>query len=151
MEFWVFGEVKFFLISGGGCPMRGRGLYFLGGGQFILRPFSHFKKQVLKNSSISACGALVFNLHIFRFKTDAELQVNIDFNTESKFFCSRSSLFSPLSGQSNSTKPMKLLSFFYHLMGLEGPPNHSATKARIFCVNVNKHGSYLSKSKVILL
>ena len=97
--------------------MRGRGLYFLGGGQFILRPFSHFKKQALKNSSISACGALVFNLHIFRFKTDAELQVNIDFNTESKFFCSRSSLFSPLSGQSNSTKPMKLLSFFYHLMG----------------------------------
>ena len=59
--------------------MRGRGLYFLGGGQFILRPFSHFKKQVLKNSSISACGALVFNLHILSFKQILTLTLNLNF------------------------------------------------------------------------
>ena len=40
----------------------------------------------------------MFNIHIFRFKTDAGLQVDIDFNTESEFPCSRSNLFSFLSG-----------------------------------------------------
>ena len=51
LEFWVFGEVNFFLISGrggGGCPMRGRELYFLGGGQFILRPFLILKSKFWK-------------------------------------------------------------------------------------------------------
>ena len=57
-----------------------RGVYFVGGGQFILHPFSHFEIQ--KNF---ACGALIFSVHIFRFKTDAGLKVDIDFNTECEF------------------------------------------------------------------
>ena len=82
------------------------------------------------------------NQKIFKFKTDARLQVDIKFNTEYKFPFSRSSLFSPLSGQSKPTKPMKLLSFFINLVSLEDPPNHPVSKARAFSVNVNKHGSY---------
>ena len=41
--------------------------------------------QDFKNSKNFACGALIFNRHIFRFRTDAGRQVDIDFNTESKF------------------------------------------------------------------
>ena len=85
------------------------GVYFFGGGQFILCPFSHFEMQHFKKNL--ACGTLIFNFNIFRFKTNAGLQVDIDFNNESKFYFSRSSFFSPLSGHSKPTKPMKLLSF----------------------------------------
>ena len=67
--------------------MRGRGHISLGGSHFILRQFSHFEMQGFKNSKIFACGALIFNIHIFRFKIHAVLQVVIDFNTESKFCC----------------------------------------------------------------
>ena len=78
------GSVKIFLISVGGWPMR---LYFFGGGQFIVRPFSHFGMQDLKILKIFTCGARIFNIHIFRFKVHAELQVDIEFNFESKFSC----------------------------------------------------------------
>ena len=85
--------------------------------------------QDFKNSKIFVCGALIFNIHIFRFKMDAGLHLDIDFNTESKFSCSRSSFFLPLSGPSKPTKPMTLLSFFIHLMGLEGSPSVSKVSA----------------------
>ena len=61
------------------------GLYFVGGGQFILHPFSHFEMQDFKNSES-------FCLQVER------LQVDIVFNTEFNFSFSRSSFFSPLSG-----------------------------------------------------
>ena len=93
----------------GGCPIRG--LCFFGGGPLILCPFSHIEMQHFKNSEIFASDALIFNIHIFRFKVHAGLQVDIDFNTESKFSCSRSSFFLPLSGHAKPAKPMKLLSF----------------------------------------
>ena len=88
-----------------------RGVYFFGGGQFILRPISYFEMLDFKSSKTLACGALIFNIHIFRFKIHAGLQVNIDFSTESIFSCSRSSFFSPLSVHLKPTKPMKMLSF----------------------------------------
>ena len=67
--------------------MRRVGLYFLGEGQFILHPFSRFEMKDLQNFKIFAWGAFIFNIHIFKFKMDAELQVNNDFNTESTFYC----------------------------------------------------------------
>ena len=84
LEFWVFrgGQNIFdFFLGGGGCPMR-VGLYFLGGGQFILHLFPHFEMQDFKSSKYLGGSALIFNIHIFRFKMDAGLQVDIDFNTE---------------------------------------------------------------------
>ena len=108
LEFWfLWGGQNIFDLS---CSMRGRGLYFFGGTQFILRLFSHFEMQDFKNSKSFAC-ALIFNIHIFRFKIHAGIQVDIDFNTESKSPCSKSSFFSPLSGHSKPNKPMKVLSF----------------------------------------
>ena len=74
------------------------------GGQFILCPFFHFEMKDFKNSKIFAC-ALISNIHIFKFKMDAEVQVDIDFNSESKFFCLRSTFFSPLSEPLKPTKP----------------------------------------------
>ena len=83
--FWGGGGVKVFLISVGGWPMRN--LYFFWGGQFIVRVFSYFGMQDLEISKIFTCGALIFNIHIFRFKIHAVLQVDIEFNFESKFSC----------------------------------------------------------------
>ena len=83
--------------GGRGCPMRG--VHFVG--QFILHPFSHFEMQDSK----------IQTFHTFRSKADAGLQVDIDFNIESKFYFSRSSFFSPLSGHYKPIKPIKLLSF----------------------------------------
>ena len=60
--------------------------------------FLILKCKISKIPKIFACGALIFNVHIFRFKTNAGLQVDIGFNTESKFSFSRSSFFSPFSG-----------------------------------------------------
>ena len=65
----------------------GVGLYFLGQGQFILHSFPRFEMQDFKILKIFACNALIFNIHIFKFKMDAELQVNNDFHTESTFYC----------------------------------------------------------------
>ena len=112
------------------------------GVKFILCPFSHFEMQEFKNSKHFACSALIFNIHIFGLMVDAGVQVDIDFNTEAKFSCSRSSFFSPLSDHSKPTKTHETAVFFIHLVGLEGPPNHPVCKARTFCVNVNKHESY---------
>ena len=97
--------------------MRGE-LYLLGGGQYILRIYSDFEMQNSENSKIFACGALNFNIHIFRFTMDAGLQVDIDFNTESKFSFPRSSFFSPLSGHS---KPIN-----YPFGWFRGPPKPSS-------------------------
>ena len=49
--------------------------------------FSYFEMQDLEISKIFTCGALIFNIHIFRFKIHAVLQVDIEFNFESKFSC----------------------------------------------------------------
>ena len=43
---------------------------------------STLKFKILKIQKIFACGAFIFNIHIFRFKMDSRLQVDIDFNTE---------------------------------------------------------------------
>ena len=128
MEFWDFGGGQnIFDFSGGGgergCPVRGG--YSVRGGQFILHPFSHFEMQHFKISKNLACGTLIFNINIFRFKTDAGLQVDIDFNNESKFSFSRNSFFSPLSGHPKPTKPMKLL-LFYPFGGIRGPSKPSS-------------------------
>ena len=79
-------------------------LHLLGGDQFILHPFSHFEKQDIKNPKFSACSALIFNIHIFRFKADAGLQVDIDLTPNLNFL-------------------VQVLSFLISLVGLEGPPN----------------------------
>ena len=92
--------------------------------------------QDFKNSKIFVCGSLIFNIHIFRFKMDAGLQVailtlilNLNFLVQGAV-----SFHSSVGTQNQPT---------IHLVGLEGPPNHPASKARgAFCVNVNKHGSY---------
>ena len=110
------------------------GLYFLG----EVSLFSiHFLILKCKISKI-ACGALIFNIHIFRFATDAGLQVDIGFNTESK----EQFLFTPQWAlKTNQTHETAF--FFIHLVGLDGPPNHPVSKAfTAFCVNVNKHASY---------
>ena len=80
-------EVKIFLISVGGI---------FRGGKSVHSP-SIFSFLNARFQNIFACVALIFNIHIFRFKTVAGLQLDIDFNTESKFSFSRSSFFSPLS------------------------------------------------------
>ena len=104
-EFWNFeflGEVKIYLILGG-CPMRG--LYFLGGGQFVLHPFSHFEMEDFKNSKLIACSALIFNIHIFRFKIDAGLQVDVDFTLNLNFLVQGAVSCYPLMGTQNQPKP----------------------------------------------
>ena len=65
-----------------------------------------------------ACGGFIFNIHIFRFKTGARVQVDIDFDTESKF--SRSIFFSPLVDTKNQPKPQNFF-LFYPLGGFRGP------------------------------
>ena len=145
LDFW--GEVKILFISGSGegegVALWGREgiylIYFFKGDHFILLTFSHFEIQDFKNSKILVCGTLIFNIHIskFRFKIHVGLQVDFDFNTKYKISCRRSSSFWPLSGHSKPPKPMKLLSFLSIWS-----PNHPVSKARAFCVNVNKHGSY---------
>ena len=62
-NFLFWGEVKIFDFRG--C-------------QFILSPFSRFEMQDFKNSKMFACDALIFNIHIFRFKMNAGLEVDID-------------------------------------------------------------------------
>ena len=99
-----------------------------------------FEMEDFKSSEILACGALIFNIHIFRFKIDAWLQVDIDFNTESKFSCLRAVFFTAQwTLKTNQNHEM----FFIHLAGLKGPPNHSVSKVRAFCVSVNKLCSFL--------
>ena len=66
---WFSYEGEVTLLRGGGGVC----------GQFILSPFFHFEMQDLKNSKFFACDALIFNIHIFRFKMNAGLQVDTDF------------------------------------------------------------------------
>ena len=68
-------------------------------------------KCKISKTQLFTSSALIFNIHIFRFKMDAGLQVYIYFNTEFEFSCLRSSFFSTLNRHSKPTKPMKLLSF----------------------------------------
>ena len=89
-----------------------------------------FEMEDFKSSEILACGALIFNIHILRFKIDAWLQVDIDFNTESKFSCLRAVFFTAQwTLKTNQNHEM----FFIHLAGLKGPPNHSVSKVSILC------------------
>ena len=100
LEFWNFGfweEVEIFLISGWCYPMR-KGYISWGEVSSFSVHFLIFKCKISKFQKIFASGTLIFNIHIFRFKTDAGLQVDIDFNTESKFSFSKSSFYSSLSG-----------------------------------------------------
>ena len=130
-NFEFLGRSKF-LISGGGR------LYFLGGGQFILRLFSRFEMQNFRNSKLFACSALIFNIYIFRFKMDAGLRVDTDFNTESKFSCSSSNFFFTPQWALKTNQTHETSLFFIHLVGLEGPPNHPVSNTRAFYVNLNK-------------
>ena len=79
LEFRVLGGGQNILDfrGGGGCAMRW--VYFLGGGQFILHSFSHFEMQDFKNSKL-ACSGPFFNIHIFRLKIDALLQIDVHLN-----------------------------------------------------------------------
>ena len=51
LEFWVFGGSQNILDFRGVALWKREG-YFFGGGQFILRPFSHFEMQGFKNWKI---------------------------------------------------------------------------------------------------
>ena len=113
-------------------------MYFLGGGQFILRLFSRFEMQNFRNSKLFACSALIFNIYIFRFKMEAGLRVDTDFNTESKFSCSSSNFFFTPQWALKTNQTHETSLFFIHLVGLEGPPNHPVSNTRAFYVNLNK-------------
>ena len=114
-----FGTLEFWGLFFGGVGVGQNIFGFKGVGYISLgesgsfSPFTHFEMLDLKISKNFACGTFISNIHIFRFTTDAGLQVDTDFNTESKFSFLRSSFFSPLSGNSKPTKPMKLLSFLF--------------------------------------
>ena len=99
MEFWNFG---YFRWEGGGLSYEG-GYIMLGevsGSVHSTSIFPFLKSNISKIQKIFVCGTLIFNIHIFKFKIHAGLQVDIDFNSESEFFCSRSSFISHLSGHS---------------------------------------------------
>ena len=84
------------MISGMGIVLWEGMVYFLWGCQFILCPFSHFEIQDFKNLKLFDCCALIFNIHIFRFKIDAGLQVDPDFTINLKFLLQRAVCLSPL-------------------------------------------------------
>ena len=65
--------------------MIGEGVYFLKVGQFILCPFSHSEMQDFKNSELFVRSAPIFSIHIFRFKTDVLLQIDVDFTLNLNF------------------------------------------------------------------
>ena len=74
--FGFWGRPKYFKFQGG-CPMRG--FIFLSGksvhSPFILRPFSQDLQDArFQKFRIFACGALIFNIHIFRFKMDGDFK-----------------------------------------------------------------------------
>ena len=99
--------------------------------------FLILKYKISQFQNILACCALIFNIHIFRFKTDAGHQVFIDINTESSFSFSKSSFFLPLCGYSSKPDPWNCF-LFYPLGGFRGfSKSYPVSKARAFCVNVN--------------
>ena len=144
----------FFWGGGGGCLMR---VGYISKGKVSLFssifPFWNARFQKFKNFCLQGPHFQYSHFHIFRFKMDARLQVDIDYNTESKFSwfsCSSRSFFSPVCGPSKPTKSMKQF-FFYPFGGFRGPFKPSSQKSWAFWVNVIKHGSHLSKLKMILL
>ena len=96
--------------------------------------FLILKCKISKIQKTLACGALFLNIHIFRFITDAGLQVDIDFDILAQGAVS----FHPSVGTQTS-QTHETAFFSIHLMGLESPSNYPV---RASCVNVNKHGSY---------
>ena len=86
-----FGTLEFWGLFLGGVGVGQNIFGFKGGGYISLgesgsfSPFTHFEMLDLKISKNFACGTFISNIHIFRFTTDAGLQVDTDFNTESKF------------------------------------------------------------------
>ena len=94
--------------------------------------YVHFPilKWDFKVSKMFACAACIVKIHIFRFRMHARLQVDIDFNTESKFSFSRTGFFSPLRGHSKVIKPVKLL-FFYPIGAFRGPPKPPSQYSQI--------------------
>ena len=133
MEFWVFVGGQNLSDFRGGCPIRGWGLYVI-----FHRGRSIHSSCILSfwNASFQKFKSFLFaapSFSIFRFKTDTGLQVDIDFNTESKLSFSRSSFFSCLTWHSKPTKLMKLLSF-YPFGGFRGPSKPSSQwNQSIFC------------------
>ena len=134
MEFWVFGEVKIFLISeAGGYPMRG-GVCFAG----EVNSFSvHFLILKCKISEIQIFLSAAPSLSLLKFSDlrHAGVQIHIDFNTESKslLFFKDQFLFTPQwSFKTNETHETAF--FCIHLVDLQGPSNHPVSKARAFCV-----------------
>ena len=105
-NFGFLGEVKIFLIS--------FSIHFL-----IL------KCKISKIQKYFACGALILNIHFFRFKTDAGLQVDIDFNTESIFFFQGDFSFHPSGDTKNQLNPSNCF-LFYPFGGFRGPPKPSS-------------------------
>ena len=59
------GENIFYFGEGGGNPIRGRLLYFILRGQFIVFPFSHFEIQDYKNSKIFCLWHPSFSVFTF--------------------------------------------------------------------------------------
>ena len=109
---------------------------------------TRFKK--IKKKKNFGCRTLTFKIPIFRFKTDAGLEADIDLTLNLNFLFQGAVSFHPSAGVQN--QPNHETGFFFiHLVGLEGPPNPPVSKARAFRVNVNKHGSCQSKSKMIFL
>ena len=76
------------------------------------------------------CDALIFNIHIFRVNTDAGLQIDIDFNTESEFLAQGAAFFFTYQWALKTNQTHETAFFFIHLVGLEDPPNHPVSKVR---------------------
>ena len=153
MEFWNFGlwgTVKIFLVSGDHSMRR----WYISLGEvgsfsfyFLILKYKIKKKKKKKNFG---CRTLTFKIPIFRFKTDAGLEADIDLTLNLNFLFQGAVSFHPSAGVQN--QPNHETGFFFiHLVGLEGPSNPPVSKARAFRVNVNKHGSCQSKSKMIFL
>ena len=150
LGFWVMGHCQ--NIFGFRRSFYEEVVYFVGGGRFILLLFSDFEildlKKIKKKNF--GCRTLTFKIPIFRFKTDAGLEADIDLTLNLNFLFQGAVSFHPSAGVQN--QPNHETGFFFiHLVGLEGPPNPPVSKARAFRVNVNKHGSCQSKSKMIFL
>ena len=71
LEFSVFGGGRNILNFRGGCPMRG--FIFLSGKSVHSPSIFPFWNGRFQKFRIFACGALIFNIHIFRFKMDWKL------------------------------------------------------------------------------
>ena len=89
----------------GGCPMR-RGVYFVGGGHFILCPFSHFEMQVFKNSKYFFLQHPQYSFSDLRQMQGIYcLQVDIDLTLNLNFLFQRAVSFHPSLGTKNQPNP----------------------------------------------